>query len=70
MTYEITTAHAVRFIEKVFNCVRDGEDSNGDRIDTWRILHTNTREKRLVHNTNQWEEKGCINLKVKPHSRR
>lgn len=68
MTYEITTANAARLIERVFNCVRDGEDSKGDRIDTWGIRHTNTGEKRLVHNTNQWEKKGCLNLKVVPHS--
>ena len=68
MTYEITTVNAIRFIEKVFNCVRDSEDSHGDSIDTWGIRHTIDGERRLVHTTNQWERKGLLNLIVKAHS--
>ena len=68
MTYEITTVNAARFIEIVFNCVRDREDSNGDSIDTWGIRNTINGERRLVHTTNQWERKGSLFLKVKEHS--
>lgn len=68
MEYLITTTNAARFVRKIFECVTNGEDSNGNSIETWEVKLTNNNERRLVHITNQWEEKGNIEIVARRNS--
>lgn len=70
MEYLITTTNAARFVRKIFECVTNGEDPNGNSIETWEVKFANgdEKQKRLVHITNQWEEKGNIEIVAKRNS--
>lgn len=37
MEYLITTTNAARLVRTVFDSVADGEDPNGNSIDTWEV---------------------------------
>lgn len=68
MEYLITTTNAARLVRTIFASVNNGEDPNGNSIETWEVKYTNDGERRLVHTTNQWEDKGNIEIVSKRNS--
>lgn len=68
MEYLITTTNAARLVRTIFESVTNGEDPNGNNIETWEIKLTSDDERRLVHTTNQWEDKGNIEIMSKRNS--
>lgn len=68
MEYLITTTNAARLVRTIFASVNNGEDPNGNSIETWEVELTRDDEKRLVHTTNQWEDKGNIEIVSKRNS--
>lgn len=65
MEYLITTTNAARLVRTIFDSVADREDPNGNSIDTWEVKRNGNDERRLVHTTNQWENKGNIEIVAK-----
>ena len=68
MEYLITTTNAARLVRKIYECVNNGEDYQGNNIETWEVRLTGNGERRLVHTTNQWEDKGNIEIVSKRNS--
>lgn len=68
MEYEITTVNASQLIETIFDCVANGLDPQENRIETWNIRRIGGNQRYLIHTTDQWEQKGCLELQVKNNS--
>lgn len=66
MNYIIQTPSASRLKKEILECVSSKADANGKSIDTWKCTETEEGDKVLVHTTDQWEDKGCISLKIEP----
>ena len=70
MGYKIQCEDAASLINTIFSCFkkkdRDGNrvknDPQGKVIDTWDYTTNDKEEERLIHTTQQWEEKGCLSL--------
>ncbi len=63
MNYIIHTQSAVKLKKEIFGRVSEKVDSDGKGIVTWQCVETDSNEKVLVHNRDQWAEKGCISIK-------
>lgn len=70
MEYKIYCDNAAKLINTIFGCIKK-KDRNGNRvkvdpqgktIETWDYTTNDRDEERLVHTTQQWEEKGCLSL--------
>lgn len=68
MEYLITTTNASQLVRTIFKSVTNGEDPHGNNIETWGVKLTRVGERRLVHTTNQWEDKGNIEIVAKRNS--
>lgn len=66
MNYIIQTPSATRLKKEILDSVSVGTDANGKSIDAWKCTETDDSDKVLVHTTDQWEDKGCISLKIEP----
>lgn len=63
MKYIITTANADKFRNTIFSCVECKKDSQGNVIRTWDVATLkDSKEKVLIHTTDQWEDKGNLHL--------
>ena len=72
MEYTIVTGHPKQLRSEIIECVRKGEDSNGNDIHTWEVKSATFKGKDgieftedvLVHTTQAWEEVGGLRLIV------
>ena len=62
MSYKIYTDKANAVISEILRRVKAGKDEKGKDIRTWEVVKNDKDEERLIHTTEQWEEKGCIRL--------
>ncbi len=57
MNYIVHTPSAVKLKKEIFDRVSEKVNSNGIGFVTWQCVATDSNEKVLVHNTDQWAEK-------------
>lgn len=62
MSYKIHTKDAKAAIAEIFKRVKASKDKKNRNISTWNIETNDKGEELLVHTTDQWEKKGCIEL--------
>lgn len=62
MSYKIHTEDANAAIAEIFKRVKVDKDKNNKGIGTWSVIIIGKEEELLVHTTDQWEKKGCIEL--------
>ncbi len=62
MDYVIYVDNAHKFVSKVINCLKKGEDLSGNKIETWTYDSVKPNEIIIVHIPNQWREKAYIRL--------
>lgn len=63
MRYIIYAEDAQRLKDEIIYRVSNSEDKKGCSIDTWSIYNINN-DIVIEHTTGQWENKGCLLLKV------
>ena len=64
MNYIIKTTDAAQLKDTILSCVEKKKDPDKRDIFTWNVANTDKKEKVLVHETDQWEEKGLLKLLV------
>lgn len=62
MSYKIHTKDATAAIAEILKQVKADKDKNNKKIGTWSVKIISKGEELLVHTTEQWEKKGCIEL--------
>lgn len=62
MKYIVFAQTAEKVIERILSCVKDGVGGSNKEIKTWQVKKTASNEEVIVHTTDQWEDKGCIEL--------
>lgn len=62
MKYRIYTNNAQKLLDLIITDVKKGEGYTGNGILTWQIRRSQDGEEVLVHTTDQWDKKGCIEL--------
>lgn len=64
MTYIINTNDATKLREMILTYVEKKKDPKGSEIRSWDVTTPkDSKEKVLIHTTDQWEEKGNLHLK-------
>ncbi len=64
MIYKIETNDAQLLRNEIVECIKQGKDEFEREIDTWKIEIVNKNRDVLVHNTDQWKEKGNLHLDI------
>ncbi len=62
MKYIILTDDAKNTIKTVFECVKNGEDKQGSKIDSWKVQKATSGKEYIEHSPDQWVDKCYLNM--------
>jgi len=62
MKYIILTNDANNTIKTIFECIKNGEDKQGSKIESWKVEKATSGKEYIEHSPDQWVDKCYLNM--------